>query len=89
MEKGLIRDEQQKELKKRRSILKKLIEDKNLRYTISNIDDVKLVLKDDKIYIPESMREATLNWYHHYLNHPGGDRLANTCLLYTSDAADE
>ena len=24
------------------------------------------------------MREATLNWYHHYLNHPGGDRLANT-----------
>ena len=24
------------------------------------------------------MREATLNWYHHYLNHPRGDRLANT-----------
>ena len=24
------------------------------------------------------MRESTLNWYHHYLNHPGGDRLANT-----------
>ena len=24
------------------------------------------------------MRETTLNWYHHYLNHPGGDRLANT-----------
>ena len=78
MEKGLIRAEQQKELNKRTSILKKLIEDKNSGYTISNIDDVKLVLKDNKIYIPESMREATLNWYHHYLNHPGGDRLANT-----------
>ena len=78
LEKGLIRDEQQKELNKRRSILKKLIEDKNSGYTISNIDDVKLVLKENKIYIPESMREATLNWYHHYLNHPGGDRLANT-----------
>jgi hypothetical protein len=24
------------------------------------------------------MRETTLNWYHHYLNHPGGDRLGNT-----------
>ena len=24
------------------------------------------------------MRETTLNWYHHYLNHPGKDRLANT-----------
>ena len=24
------------------------------------------------------MRETTFNWYHHYLNHPGGDRLANT-----------
>ena len=78
LEKGLIRDEQQKELNKRRSILKNLIEDKDSGYTISNIDNVKLILKDEKIFIPESMREATLNWYHHYLNHPGGDRLANT-----------
>ena len=78
LEKGLICDKQQKELNKRRSILKTLIEDKNSGYTTSNINDVKLVLKDNKIYIPESMREAMLNWYHHYLNHPGGDRLANT-----------
>ena len=70
--------EKGKELKKRRSILKSLIEDKNSGYIISNIDNVKLILKDDKIFILESMREATLNWYHHYLNHPGGDRLANT-----------
>ena len=53
------------------------MEDKNSGYTINNMDNVRLVLKDDKIYIPESMREWTLNWYHHYLNHPGGDRLAN------------
>ena len=78
LEKGLIRDEQQKELNKRRSILKNLIEDKDSGYTISNIDNVKLILKDYKIFNPESMREATLNWYHHYLDHPGGDRLANT-----------
>ena len=78
LEKGLIRDEQQKELKKKKSILKTLIDNKNSGYTINNIDDDQLVLKDDNIYIPESMRETTLNWYHHYLNHPGGDRLANT-----------
>ena len=33
---------------------------------------------NNKIYIHKSMREATLNWYHHCLNHSGGDRLANT-----------
>ena len=59
---------------KRKSTLKILIDDKNSGYTINNIDNVQLLLKDDKIYIPESMRETMLNWYHHYLNHPGGDR---------------
>ena len=78
LEKGLIRDEQQKELKRTNSNLKALIDDKESEYIMSNIDDVQLITKNGKIYIPESMREPTLNWYHHYLNHPGGDRLANT-----------
>ena len=78
LEKGLIRDEQQKELKDIKSKLKMLIDDKNSDYTMSNINDVQIIVKNNKIYIPKSMREATLNWYHHYLNHPGGDRLANT-----------
>ena len=83
LEKGFIRDEQQKELKKKKSTLKTLINNKNSGLQLitsmmfNSINDVQLVLKDDKIYIPESMRETTLNWYHHYLN-PGGDRLANT-----------
>ena len=78
LKKGLIRDEQQKELKDKKSNLKELIEDNDSDYTLSNIDNVPIIVKGDKIYIPKSMREATLNWYHHYLNHPGGDRLANT-----------
>ena len=73
-----MRNEQQKELKDKNSIMKYLIDNKSSGYTINNIDNVSLVLKNNKIYIPESMRETTLNWYHHYLNHPGGDRLANT-----------
>ena len=78
LEKGLIHDEQQKELKNKNFLLKTLIDNKGSGYTINDIDDVSLVLKNDKIYIPESMRETTLNWYHHYLNNPGGDRLGNT-----------
>ena len=76
--KELIREEQRKELRKRNSDLKKLIDDKDSGYYFEDIDDVKLIVKDTKIYIPVSMRETTLNWYHHYLNHPGGDRLGNT-----------
>lgn len=78
LEKELIRVEQNKELNRRNSKLKKLVDDKKSDYYFGRVDDVKLVLKDNKIYIPESMREATLNWYHYYLNHPGGDRLGNT-----------
>jgi Integrase core domain. len=33
---------------------------------------------EDKIYVPQSLRGRTIEWYHYYLNHPGGDRLANT-----------
>jgi hypothetical protein len=78
LEKGLIREEQRKELRARNSKIKALIKDKDEDYYYEDVDDVKLVLKDKRIYIPESLRETTLNWYHFYLNHPGGDRLGNT-----------
>ena len=29
------------------------------------------------------MRENTLNWYHHYLNHPSRDRLGNMRIKET------
>ena len=73
LEKELIRVEQQHEFNKKNSYIKSLLEDKDSGYHFEKIDDVNLILKRDKIYIPESMRETTLNWYHHYLNHPGGD----------------
>ena len=78
MEKELIRVEQQLEFNKKNSHIKSLIDDKDSGYHFGNVDDVNLILKQNKIYIPESMRETTLNWYNHYLNHPGGDRLGNT-----------
>ena len=78
LDKELIHEEQQKELKRKGSLLKSFIENKESGYSVNDIDKVSLILKDSKIYIPTSMRETTLNWYHHYLNHPGGDRLGNT-----------
>jgi hypothetical protein len=78
LEKELIRAEQRKELQERSSKLKALIDNKDSGYYFDDINDVKLILKDNKIYISVSIRETTLNWYHYYLNHPGGDRLGNT-----------
>ena len=78
LDKELIKIEQVKELNKKRSHLKSLLKNKKSEFTSETIDDVKLIMKDNKIYIPHTMRESILNWYHHMLNHPGGDRLGNT-----------
>jgi hypothetical protein len=40
-----------------------------------------LVTYEDKIYVPKSLHCRTLEWYHHYLNHPGGDRLYHTLSM--------
>ena len=66
------------ELNIRNSKLKAFIEDSKSGYYYDFIEDMKLILYKGKIYVPESLRGRTLGWYHHYLNHPGGDRLANT-----------
>ena len=43
------------------------------------IDDHKLITYNNKIYIPpSSLRIRIISWYHHFLCHPGGDRLSNT-----------
>jgi hypothetical protein len=39
---------------------------------------VRLIAYKDKLYIPKNQQAATFNWYHHFLCHPGGERLANT-----------
>ena len=66
------------ELNIRNSKLKAFIEDSKSGYYYDFIEDMKLILYEGKIYVPESLRRRTLGWYHHYLNHSGGDRLANT-----------
>ena len=42
------------------------------------INDVEVQTYKDKIYIPISLQEKVLNWYHHYLQHPGASRMERT-----------
>ena len=69
---------QNKELKQRNSKLKAEVKDKNSRYNIQELEGLDIVMYENKIYVPEPLRGRTLHWYHHYLSHPGGDRLAQT-----------
>jgi hypothetical protein len=70
--------EQNKELNKQNSKLSKRLEDKESGYNKQVLDDVELIFYKNKIYVPQCLRRHTLDWYHFYLNHPGGDRLAKT-----------
>ena len=40
------------------------------------LDGAEIICFDRKIYVPEILRRLVLDWYHLYLNHPGGSRLA-------------
>ncbi len=48
------------------------------QWTTKDVEGHRLIHFCDKIYVPKTLRSRTLTWYHHYLCHPGGDRLAQT-----------
>ena len=78
LELSKVRKTQQKELNKTNSSIKKLLEEKESGYHMKTLDNVELIMFKDRIYVPKKLRERTINWYHHYLCHPGEDRLYNT-----------
>ena len=43
---------------------------------MQELDNVKIICYDSKIYVPQSLCRRVLDWYHFYINHPGGSRLA-------------
>jgi hypothetical protein len=53
------------------------MEDKNNRktYTKRKIQNNHIILENNKIYVPPPLRERALNWYHHYLVHPGENKM--------------
>ena len=75
---SIVRRTQNKELKLRNSKLRRLVKEKQSGFKITQLDTVELVTYQGKIYVPKELRNKTLEWYHYYLNHPGGERLYNT-----------
>ena len=47
-------------------------------YLRTMYDTHERIINKNKIYVPQSLRERMLNWYHHYLRHPGASCLAKT-----------
>ena len=52
--------------------------DQRSSYSMQYSDDVDIICHDSKIYVPQNLHRCVLDWYHFYLNHPGGSRLAKT-----------
>lgn len=65
-EKRIIHKEKIKELEEENSKLKANVNDSKSKYYMEELDGFNLVMYDEHIYIPLSLRQSTLNWYHHY-----------------------
>ena len=57
------------------NILKK---DKKEKYVKQLIGDIKLYCCEGKLVIPKSLQRRAVEWFHHYLQHPGTTRLEET-----------
>ena len=72
----IVQREQKNELRNINSNLSTYILDRGYGCSMQEFDDVKIICHDSKIYAPQSMRILMLYWYHFYLNHLSGSRLA-------------
>lgn len=75
---SLVRKIQQQELNTTSSKLRQLVNDKKSGYHVTTLNNVEIIAYKDRIYVPPSLRKRTIEWYHYFLNHPGGDRLYKT-----------
>ena len=42
------------------------------------VEGINLIHYRDRVYVPKTLCKRVLQWYHQYLQHPGGERLAAT-----------
>ena len=47
-----------------------------IRYSREDLGKVEIICNDRRIYIPYNLRKLRLEWYHFYINHRVGSRLA-------------
>ena len=50
----------------------------NSDWKYNPVKGINLVHYHDRIYVPQTLCKRVIKWYHCYLQHPGGDRLAHT-----------
>jgi hypothetical protein len=50
----------------------------NIRLEVSLVDDTHVVCKDGRMIIPKPLKQCTVLWYHHYLQHPEHTQLEET-----------
>ena len=77
LEYASVAEETDKELKES-SQLKDLMKDKSSGYYKYDFEGHKMIMYKKCIYIPKPLRGRLIRWYHHFLCHPGGRRLAKT-----------
>ena len=77
METTFLYSEQRREAKKSAKF-KKYVMANRKDFGKKVVDSTELTTFKDKIYVPDSIRNNILNWYHHFLCHPGSLRLAAT-----------
>ncbi len=58
------------------AVLKKL--SKTDKYSTQLVEDTQVLCKNGKMVIPKPLQRRAVNWYHHYLQHPGHTRLEET-----------
>ena len=71
-----VRKEQQLEISKNTKMRLELR--KNDEFTYKVIERHELIMKNKKNYVPKILRQPVLDWYHHFLCHPGTTILAAT-----------
>ena len=47
-------------------------------YSLRVVEDVEVLCEGDKIVIPAKLQTRAIQWYHHWLQHPGHTRLEET-----------
>ena len=78
----IVQREKTKELRNTKSNLSKYTLDRESGYSMQELDDVKIICYDRKIYVPKNLHICVLDCYHFYLNHPGGSIIAKKTIRY-------
>jgi len=48
------------------------------KYSTQLVEDTKVLCRENKLVIPKKLQHRAVQWYHHYLQHPGHTRLEET-----------